>query len=143
MIVLDTNVLSELMRPSPAPQVRIWVDQHPAGDLWITAMTAAELLVGVAALPEGGRKRQLGNQVGTLLDDVFSGRTLPFDEAAAVEYARVVTARRRAGTPIGMADAVIAATCLAGGALRLATRNVADFAGIGLRIEDPWSASVG
>lgn len=143
MIVLDTDVVSELMRPTPDPRVRQWVDLHPAGDLWLTAMTAAELLGGVAVLPDGARKRELGSRIAVVLADLFSGRLLPFDEAAAVAYARVVADRRRAGIPIATADAVIAASCLAAEVSLLATRNVADFTGIGLRLADPWTASAG
>lgn len=139
MIVLDTNVVSEVMRPSPAPQVREWLDTHREGELWLTSMTAAELLAGVAALPDGARKRQLGSRIGVLLAHLFSGRLLPFDGAAATAYARVVADRRRAGAPIGTADAVIAATCLAAEVSLLATRNVTDFAGTGLQLVDPWA----
>lgn len=140
MIVLDTNVVSELMRRSPSPQVRGWVDRHPAGELWLTSMIAAELLAGVATLPDGARKRKLGSRIGELLTDVFSERILPFDAAAAVAYARIVADRRAHGAPIGTADAVIAASCLAAGASRLATRNIVDFANTGLRLADPWTA---
>ncbi len=143
MIVLDTTVVSELMRPSPDPRVREWVDRHPAGELWLTSMTVAELLGGAAVLPDGARRRELGRRIGAVLTDVFSGQLLPFDEAAAVFYARVVADRRRAGAPITTADAVIAASCLAAGVSLLATRNVTGFVGTGLRLADPWTAAPG
>lgn len=143
MIVLDTNVVSELMRSAPAPQVREWVDLHPAGELWLTSMTVAELLGGVAVLPDGVRRRRLGSRIRVVLEDLFSERLLPFDGTAAVAYARVLADRRRAGSPIATADAVIAATCLAAGVSLLATRKLTDFAGTGLQLADPWTASTG
>ena len=139
--MLDTNVVSELMRPSPNPHVREWVDLYPAGELWLTSMTVAELLGGAAILPDGTRKRELGSHIGAVVADLFSGRLLPFDEAAAVAHAQIVAERRRAGAPIGTVAAVIAASCLAAEVSLLATRDVTDFAGIGLRLADPWTAS--
>jgi len=139
--VLDTNVVSELMRPSPTPAVVEWLDRQPADEVWLTAMTAAELLAGVAQLPDGARKQQLATRVGALLTNVFAGRVLPFDALAAAAYAGVVSARRAAGSPVGTADAVIAATCLAAGADQFATRNTADFTGVGLELIDPWTFS--
>ena len=137
--MLDTNVVSELMRPSPTPAVVAWVDRQPAGEVWVTSMTAAELLTGVALLPDGVRKQQLAARMQTLLGEVFADRVLPFDARAAVAYAGVVYARRAAGTPIGAADVTIAATCLAAEADVFATRNTADFTGTGLSLVDPWS----
>lgn len=137
--MLDTNVVSELMRASPAPVVVEWLDRQPASEVWLTAMTAAELLAGIATLPDGVRKQQLASRVTTLLTEVFASRILPFDVSAAAAYAAVVAARRAAGTPIGTADAIIAATCLAVGTARLATRNTADFTGIGLELVNPWN----
>lgn len=138
MIVLDTNVVSELMRPSPAPAVLAWVDQHPADLLWLTSMTAAELLAGIAVLPNGARRRRLGKHVNTLLTDLFADRILSFDSAAATVYADLLERRQRSGQPISTADAIIAATCLAAGTELLATRNTTDFTGIGLPLADPW-----
>ncbi len=141
MIVLDTNVVSELMRPTPDTRVRDWVDRHPTEDVWLTAMTAAELLAGVAVLPSGARKRHLGAALSTLLTELFASRILPFHDHAAVQYATVIARRREAGSPIGTADAIIAATCLAAGANQFATRNTADFTDLGLQLVNPWSAS--
>lgn len=138
MIVLDTNVVSELMRPSPAAQVVAWVDQQRAADLWLTSVTVAELLAGVAVLPAGARKQRLATLVQTLLTDLFADRVLPFDATAATAYAGIVAARRRAGSPIGTADAFIAATCLAVGVERLVTRNTSDFIDTGVPLLDPW-----
>ncbi|WP_066521834.1 type II toxin-antitoxin system VapC family toxin [Curtobacterium ammoniigenes] len=138
MIVLDTNVVSELMREIPNARVLAWADSQVAEELHLTSMTSAELLSGVARLPEGRRRERLSRQVGRLVDEVFDGRVIPFDLSASVDYARIVQARDRAGSPISVADAVIAATVVAAGADALATRNVRDFVGTGLRIVNPW-----
>lgn len=140
MIVLDTNVVSELMRTLPDAAVLAWVDEHPADELYLTSMTAAELLYGVARLPSGRRRELLAQKVGRLVDELFEGRILSFDSAASIDYARIASVRDRAGTPISSADAVIAATASVAGADQLATRNVGDFAGTGLTVVNPWSA---
>lgn len=138
MIVLDTNVLSELMRPTPDRAVVDWVDAVPADELATTAVTAAELLYGVARLPTGRRRSRLADAVGAVLEVDFRGRVLPFDLLAAVEYAEVVRAREASARPVGVADAQIAAICRLLGA-SLATRNVADFTGTGVEVVDPWN----
>lgn len=139
MIVLDTNVISELVRDRPDPGVLAWVDARPVADLHLTSVTVAELLYGVERLPPGRRRAGLGAAVGDLVTVDFAGRVLPFDTAAAVAYAQVVAERDRAGRPIGMADAMIAAVALEAGAV-LATRNVKDFAGVGIDLVDPWES---
>ncbi len=139
MIVLDTNVVSELMRHAPDAAVVTWVDACPPDDVFLTAVTAAELRYGAARLPDGRRRRELMELVGQLLTEDFEGRVLPFDDAAALHYAELVVARDRAGRPISMADAQIAATCRRFDA-RLATRNFDDFAGTGVAVVDPWRA---
>lgn len=140
MIVLDTNVVSELMRPEPDQAVLAWVDSGPPEDQYLTSMTAGELLLGVARLPPGGRRDLLARKGADLLETVFDDRILPFDSDAAVEHAGIVARREGAGRPIGVPDGVIAATALAARADGLATRNVSDFADIGLTLLDPWSA---
>ena len=140
MIVLDTNVVSELMRTAPDPRVLAWVDGQLADEFYLTSMTAAEMLYGVALLPPGRRREQLAQKVGRLIDEVFEGRVIPFDSTASVDYARIATTRARAGAPISVADAVIAATAAAAGADTLATRNVRDFASTGLTLVNPWGA---
>lgn len=137
MIVLDTNVVSELMRPDPAMGVVAWVDRRPADEVFVTAVTAAELLYGVARLPDGARRATLARKLRELLEDDFEGRVLPFDASAADHYATIVVSRERAGRPILMADAQIAAICR-GFDADLATRNVKDFADTGVRILNPW-----
>jgi toxin FitB len=139
MIVLDTNVISELMRRRPAQPVLDWVDGEDARRLAITAVTAAELLHGVARLPNGARRRKLAVAIGELLTEDFAGRILPFDGSAAVHYAELVAARERGGRPVSVADGQIAAICRHHGAT-LATRNARDFAATGVDVLDPWGA---
>lgn len=138
MIVLDTNVLSELTRPAPEPDVVAWMDAQPVSELVTTAVTAAEMRYGVARLPDGRRRRQLAVSVQAMLDIDFSGRIEAFDDAAARQYPQVVTVRDRLGRPITLADAQIAAICRARGA-RLATRNTSDFEDTGVSLINPWA----
>jgi len=137
MIVLDTNVISELTRRAPEPEVLSWLDALPVSEVATTAVTAAELRYGVARLPTGHRKRELTVAVRGLLTDDFHGRVLPFDERASVRYANIVADRERLGRPIGVADAQIAAICRDLGAT-LATRNTADFGETGIELVNPW-----
>lgn len=139
MIVLDTNVLSELMRRRPAARVVSWVDEQDASALAITAVTVAELLYGIARLAEGARKTELAAAVDALVHEDFAGRVLPFDAAAAVHYADLVAERERQGRPVSTADGQIAAICRCHGA-HLATRNVRDFDATGITVHDPWAA---
>ena len=140
MIVLDTNVISELMRDEPATEVVSWVDQHPPDEVFVTAVTAAELLYGVARLPDGRRKTVLTHKARELLDDDFDGQVLAFDRHAASLYAQIVASRERGGSPISSPDAQIAAMCRAHDA-GLATRNVKDFVDTGITIVDPWDTA--
>ncbi len=137
MIVLDTNVVSELMRPQPAPSVLAWVNAQPADQLWLCSLVVAELLYGLGRLPDCDRKRQLANAVEAMVFDDFAGRTLPFDLEAAAAYAQLVVQREKAGQTIAMADAQIGAVCAVHGA-QLATRNTRDFTGLGLNLINPW-----
>lgn len=137
MIVLDTNVVSELMRRDPDRNVVAWVDQYPADQVFLTAITAAELLYGIARLPEGSRKNVLAARTRELLAEDFVDRVLAFTSDTAGHYAKIVAARECRGRPISMADAQIAAICRLHGA-DLATRNVKDFADTDLRVVDPW-----
>ncbi len=139
MIVLDTNVLSELMRPTPSAAVEGWVGSQPVASIFISAITEAELRYGLALLPEGRRQRQLVAEAEAMLAEDFAGRILPFDSPAAAAYARIAAARRLSGRPISQADAQIAAIAASRGA-SLATRNVADFVGCGIDVVDPWNA---
>ncbi|MGT2453625.1 PIN domain-containing protein [Cupriavidus basilensis] len=137
MIVLDTNVLSELMRAQAEPAVVDWLDRQEQESLAVTAVTVAELLYGIARLPDGRRKTGLQEAALQMLDEEFAGRVLPFDEDAAVHYAALVSLREHAGRPISMADAQIAAICRHHAAA-LATRNGKDFEGVGIVLANPW-----
>jgi hypothetical protein len=138
MIVLDTNVISEIMKPTPEPRVLSWVDSVPAGETGVTAVTVAEILYGITRLPDGTRRRNLIVAAGEIFEQDFRGRVLPFDAAAAAEYATIVVEREALGRPISMADAQIAAVCRVH-RCTLATRNVGDFERTGLTTVNPWS----
>jgi predicted nucleic acid-binding protein len=137
VIALDTNVISELARQVPDPGVLSWLDSLEVADVVTTAVTAAELRYGVARLPGGHRKRELTAVIGSILAEDFQGRVLPFDERASARYAEIVIDRERAGRPISVADAQIAAICRDLGAI-LATRNTADFEETGIELINPW-----
>jgi predicted nucleic acid-binding protein len=137
VIILDTNVISELARQIPDSGVLAWLDSQEIAEVATTAVTAAELRYGVARLPDGHRKRELAVVIREILTEDFYGRVLPFDERASVRYADIVTGRERIGRPIGVADAQIAAICRDSGAI-LATRNTADFEETGIELIDPW-----
>lgn len=139
MIILDTNVVSELMRSEPAPQVANWIRDRDRRELCTTVITLAEIRYGIARLPDGRRKQVLL----TAADDTFSAfedQILQVDTAVAEHYAVVASTRERAGKPIASMDALIAAVCRSRNAA-LATRNVADFDGTGIEVIDPWLAS--
>ncbi|OHV06612.1 type II toxin-antitoxin system VapC family toxin [Mycobacterium talmoniae] len=137
MIVLDTNVVSELMRNAAEPAVVRWVDAFDPEDVFLTAVTAAELVYGVARLPMGRRQERLSGQVNALLAEDFADQVLPFDELAAAHYADIVVSRERSGRPISMGDAQTAAICRQWSA-GVATRNVADFTDTGIDVINPW-----
>jgi predicted nucleic acid-binding protein len=137
VIVLDTNVISELARLTPDPGVLSWLDSLEISDVATTTVTAAELRYGVARLPDGHRKQELTVVIRGILTEDFHGRVLPFDERASVRYADIVAARQRIGRSIGVADAQIAAICRDLDGI-LATRNTADFEETGIELIDPW-----
>lgn len=137
MILVDTNVISELMRIEPAQIVLDWFGQHDAADLFISAITEAELRTGVAILPDGQRRDRLQLAIDAMIDQDFQTRVLPFDSPAARAYAEIAAQRRAAGRPIAEADCQIAAIARAKGA-PVATRNVKDFDGCGIRLINPW-----
>jgi toxin FitB len=137
VIVLDTNVISELVRLVPDPGVLAWLDSLEVSDVATTAVTAAELRYGVAKLPDGHRKRELAVAIRGILTEDFYGRVLPFDERASVRYADIVSGREQSGRSIGIADAQIAAICR-DPAATLATRNIPDFEETGIDLINPW-----
>lgn len=136
MIVLDTNVLSELMREDAAPRVLDWAGSEQSTSLFTTSIAEAEIFYGLAVLPRGKRRRALEGAASGLFAD-FDRRVLPFDSDAARAYGEIAAARRRKGRPISTADAQIAAIVRSRGA-RLATRNAVDFEGCGITVIDPW-----
>jgi predicted nucleic acid-binding protein len=138
MIVLDTNVVSELMRAEPEPAVLSWLRQNSGDSLYTTAVTVAEIRYGVARLPKGRRRDSL-HQAANEIFAAFPRQVLPFDLAAAFAYADVVTGRESRGNPIDGFDAQIAAICRSQAAT-LATRNTKDVTDTGIAVLDPWSA---
>jgi predicted nucleic acid-binding protein len=137
VIVLDTNVISELMRARAHPDVVAWVDEQPLNEVYLTAVTTAELRYGLARLPDGRRRTDLADRVRRTIEEDFAGRILPFDDEAASHYADIVVDREGRGLAISMADAQIAAICR-NHAADLATRNTKDFAHTGIELIDPW-----
>ena len=137
MFVMDTNVASELMRPEPMAAVAAWIAERDAEEIYLTAVSEAELLYGVAIMPLGRRRNALEAAMIRWLDLGFGARVLPFDSAAARAYAEIAAARRHAGRPIGEADCQIAAISRARDAV-LVTRNVRDFDGTGVEVVNPW-----
>jgi len=139
VIVLDTNVLSELMRPAPSERVVRWVAAQPATSLYTTSVTQAEILHGIMLLPSGRRRIALEAAAEAMFNEDFGGRVLPFGSEAAHPYARIAAERRRAGRPISHFDAQIAAIARSAGAA-IATRNVADYDACGVQVINPWEA---
>jgi predicted nucleic acid-binding protein len=137
MIILDTNVLSEVMKPAPAAEVLAWMAAQPAASLCTTSITQAEILHGLMLLPAGRRRRALEAAATSMFAEDFEDRVLGFGTDAALPYARIASERRRAGRPISHFDAQIAAIARSTGAA-IATRNLRDFDGCGVRLVDPW-----
>ena len=139
-ILLDSNVVSELIKGARHPAVANWVAKLPLEDLFFSAMGEAELLYGVAILPKGRRRKTLLANITGMLRDAFGDRILPFDRAAAYEYADIAAVRRAIGRPVAPFDCQIAAIARSRG-MAVATRNVRHFDDIGLDIIDPWTAA--
>ncbi len=140
MIVVDTNVISELMRPQPDSRVAAWTRLQPRGGLYATTVSEGELRYGIAILPTGKRRNELAAMADEFFSAAFMGRILTFDRAAAVEFAEIGARRREAGNPITPLDCQIAAIARSNGAT-IATRNTADFRDCGVRIINPWDAA--
>jgi len=137
MIILDTNVLSELMRPAPTPRVVEWVANQATASLFTTSITQAEILHGLMLLPAGRRRRALEAAATSMFAEDLGGRILAFDTEAASPYARIASDRRRSGRPISHFDAQIAAIARVANAT-IATRNAPDFDGCGVAVVNPW-----
>lgn len=138
MIVLDTNVISEMMRLAPDPVAKGWLDSQPEETIYTTAVCEAELRFGIAILPDGRRKRGFEDEAAAFFSDDMISRVLPFDRAAALEYSVMAAGLRAAGRGFATADVQIAAIARAHG-FALATRNVRDFAGCGVEVIDPFA----
>jgi toxin FitB len=138
MIVLDTNVVSEVMKPKPSTQVSSWMTAYPRERLFITTITQAEILYGVELLPAGKRRAALQADVDAMLDVEFAGRILPFDERAARAFSRITAKRRARGRLITDLDAQIVAIAFSRGAA-VATRDVHDFEDCGVVVLNPWA----
>jgi hypothetical protein len=137
VIILDTNVLSALMRTAPDAAVVRWLDRQPAESIWITSITLFEVRLGLALLPRGRRKHALEAAFDQLLEEDLAQRLLDFDSAAAIEAASLAAARRKAGRPVDIRDTQIAGIALARRA-SLATRNVKHFQDLKVAVIDPW-----
>ena len=137
MIVLDTNVVSELLRPAPAKLVEAWLSAQDGATVYFTAVGEAELRHGVAILPAGRRRTALAKAIEGILEEDFRDRILPFDRAAAGAYAAIAAKRRAAGRPISQFDCQIAAIARSHEAA-VATRNTGDYEGCGIEVIDPW-----
>ena len=138
-ILLDTNVLSELMRPQPEQLVMNWFASHAEALFYVSAITQAEILLGIALLPAGKRRDNLAVTAEAMFMQDFSGKCLPFDASCAAQFATIVSSRRRAGFQMTTEDAQIAAIALSHGFI-LATRNTKDFIHINeLLLQNPWN----
>ena len=138
MIILDTNIVSELLRPVPEPKVEAWLAAQDRGKVYLTAISEAELRYGMTILADGKRRDALTEAVDAMLRGNFQDRILPFDSTAAEAYAAIAAERHGAGRPISQFDCQIAAISRAQGAT-VATRNTKDFEGCGIEIIDPWT----
>ena len=139
-ILLDTNVVSELIRKAPDPAVTSWVSDHPLYDLFFSAVSEAELRYGAAILPPGRRRDTLFLEIDAMLRDAFEDRVLPFDSEAARAYGNIAAVRRSAGRPVAPADCQIASIA-ASRDMAVATRNVRDFEDMGIEVVDPWTGA--
>jgi len=140
MILLDTNVVSEAMKPEPHPAVRAWLDEQAAETIYLSSVTLAELLFGIGALPAGRRKRAMSVALDGLLE-LFGNRVLAFDTDSARHYAELAVAARAAGKGFPTPDGYIAAIAAAH-RFTVVTRDVAPFEAAGLKVIDPWQTKM-
>lgn len=139
--LLDTDVLSELLRAKPSPAVLVWFAAQPPESLFVSAVTQAEMMLGARLLPPGKRRTALESALSAMFDEDFAGRVLPFDTGAVSAYVEIVSGRRPLGRPISQFDAQIAAVARQAGA-KLATRNTTDFEHCDVALIDPWTGSI-
>lgn len=137
MIVLDTNVFSEPLRPVPSEAVMQWLHALPRSEVFITTVTQAEVLYGIEILPAGNRRSRLSDTIENIFENTYCDRVLPFDHASARVYAKIAAQRRSLGRAVPQLDLMIAAICASRGAT-LATRNTADFEHCGIPLVNPW-----
>lgn len=137
MIVVDTNVISGACRMQPVASILAWLDGQAPDSLYISTMSLAEVLTGIAQMPAGRRREKLREDTLRLLQELFAGRILAFDEAAALAYSKMQALARKNGTPIGVADGIIAATAISRG-FAVASGDVQPFRAAGLRVINPW-----
>ena len=137
MTLLDTNVISEAMKPAPEASVMAWLNSQNTAELWTSTIAVAEVYSGIELMPAGKRQRQLFEKAELMFGKFFGARILPFDLLAARAYGAVLKARQAKGLPIDEMDALLAATALANGSA-LATRNVSHFESCGIRVLNPW-----
>ena len=137
MVVIDTNIVSELMSAEPSVEVLAWMDDRPRRELFVTAVTEAEVRTGIAFLPEGRRRRGLAEACERAFGSLFAGRVLPFDSDAARAYAEIVATRRGLGRPVSQTDGQIAAIARSRG-MAVVTRNIQDFESMEIDVIDPW-----
>ncbi len=140
MILLDTNVVSELMKRHVHPAVAAFIEARPLAEFFVPGIVVAEVLYGIARLPAGRRRERIGTDFAAFMQAGFAARVLPFDAACAAGYAKARTSREQAGRPVQIQDALIGAMALAHGSV-LATRNIDDFDGYGLSLVDPWNSA--
>ncbi|MFN8550716.1 MAG: type II toxin-antitoxin system VapC family toxin [Candidatus Obscuribacterales bacterium] len=139
MFILDTNVISELMRAEPEAAVMDWIASMPLASMYTTSISKGEILYGIMLLPLGKRRKSFEKAANEMFDEDFAGRVLAFDNNAAASYAQIASLRSRAGRPISQSDAQIAAiACSVGGTV--VTRNVRDFDSCGAKLLNPWRA---
>ena len=139
MIILDTNVLSELMKDRPAPAIEHWLDLQPTVSIWTTSVTIFEIRVGLLTMPLGRRRSLLERDFERCVDEQLQGRIADFDRTAAEETAMLLAQRKQAGRPVDLRDGMIAGIAIARHAT-LATRNTRHFADLPVAVVDPWTA---
>jgi toxin FitB len=142
MILIDTNVISEVACVRPNQAVAAWLDAQPAASLFLCTPVLAELRYGIERLAEGRKKRELLNSISRIENELYVGRILTFDQPAAAQYARLAASRDRQGRRINQMDALIAAIAATHGA-SIATRDVNDFSGLNLELINPFEAKAG